>query len=119
MKKITLPNEQIYKIKTDNFQKTRGTSKILKIYCSKCSNLLFIYQKDGPGQLKRSYLDRIAWPEKYPSLCKMKQNYTDLDPIICEKCNQLIAVPMNYAKENRTAYKIMRTTTKKKNFVTK
>lgn len=45
---------------TDTFRKNRGGwSRWLKIACFSCQEFLFFYQKDGPGNLKRSYKDSI------------------------------------------------------------
>ena len=49
--------------KNDRFRKSRGGhSRWLMLFCEKCSYDLAVYQKDGPGILKRLYLDRIAPP---------------------------------------------------------
>lgn len=54
-----------FKLKNDKFRKTRGGhSRLLEIKCSSCSNMLCVYQKDGPGILKRMYVDRIYSPIK-------------------------------------------------------
>lgn len=36
-----------------------GWSRVYNISCKQCGEFLFYYQKDGSGELKRSYLDRI------------------------------------------------------------
>ncbi len=52
------------RLKSDKFRKARGgRSKVLNIGCEKCGKHLFKYQKDGPGILKRLYLDRISESE--------------------------------------------------------
>ncbi len=57
------------KIKKDKYLRKRGgTAKIIKVSCVQCRNELFIYQKDGPGWLKRCYLNRIIKPERYHNL---------------------------------------------------
>ena len=57
------------KLKSDKFKKFRGGySRLLNIACSKYSTHLFFYQKDGPGILKRMYLDRIYESTKYSGL---------------------------------------------------
>ena len=54
------------------------------------------YQKDGPGILKRLYLDRIdssdnqKWKEK----------------LVCKKCGTVLGIYMIYQKENRPAYRL-------------
>jgi len=58
-----LPSINI-KIKKDKyFQERGGTAKIINVKCANCGSLLFTYQKDGPGWLKRCYLNRIILPE--------------------------------------------------------
>ena len=85
------------KFKNDKFKKDRGGySRLLDIFCENCRKHLFYYQKDGPGILKRIYVDRIYESEK-------------LDPnknLICPNCKSLLATPMIYEKENRPAFRI-------------
>ena len=60
-----------FKFKKDEYKNARGThSRVVNLYCRKCKNLLAIYQKDGPGNLRRLYLDRILYPEKLINLQK-------------------------------------------------
>ena len=48
------------KFKSDKFKKARGGySRLFDIRCEKCGNHICYYQKDGPGILKRMYLDRV------------------------------------------------------------
>jgi len=55
--------------KSDKYKRTRGGySRLLDISCAKCGTHLFYYQKDGPGMLKRMYLDRIYDSKKYSQL---------------------------------------------------
>ena len=56
-KKIKMKN---LNLKSDKYRKSRGGySRFLDIYCDHCGKKVFIYQKDGLGELKRLYLDRI------------------------------------------------------------
>lgn len=92
------------KIKKDKYRRARGgSSKILAIYCN-CGSFLWLYQKDGPGQLKRMYLDRIMGKDFEPLVASAK----------CEKCGKVIAIPMVYKKENRPALRVIRGMTTKK-----
>ncbi|MFA6193797.1 MAG: hypothetical protein WC726_02980 [Parcubacteria group bacterium] len=51
------------KLKSDKFRKTRGGyARLLKISCEKCGSSICLYQKDGPGNLRRMYIDRIIDP---------------------------------------------------------
>lgn len=85
------------KLKHDKYKKARGgNSKLFDIKCAHCGNHLFFYQKDGPGALKRMYLDRIY-----------EFGNIDLDKnLICPACKTLLAVPMIYKKESRKALRL-------------
>ena len=90
------------KLKNDNFRKSRGGySRLLEIRCSFCDEKLFNYQKDGPGIIKRLYVDRI---------------YGDVggSNLRCKNCNKLVGSLTIYEKENRPAYTIKLGTIKKK-----
>lgn len=51
------------KFKNDIFKKVRGGySRLLEIRCRKCEEFICYYQKDGPGGLRRMYLDRMFEP---------------------------------------------------------
>ena len=86
---------QKFKFKSDKYRKARGGySRFLNIYCSKCHKHIFLYQKDGPGPLKRAYKDRILAPEEI----KETKN------ISCPNCKSKIGTFYIYEKENREAY---------------
>ena len=79
------------KFKSDRFRKSRGGhSRWLMISCAKCRATLFMYQKDGPGILKRLYLDRI--------LGQARTN--------CSKCKTIIGIRAIYKKESRPAIRL-------------
>ena len=85
----------MYKFKKDKFQKNRGgTSRVLDITCDHCNKHIAYYQKDGPGMLKRMYLDRFI--DLIPSGNKL----------ICPSCQRELGMLMNYKKENRAAYRL-------------
>ena len=91
-----------FKIKRDKyFIKKGGLTRILKIRCSKCERVLFLYQKDGPkgGWLKRCYLNRIISPN----------HFNPQNPL---KCCTLIGMPMIH-KDGRPAYKLIKGTFKR------
>ena len=91
--------------KNDKYKKTRGGySRLFDIRCSKCTTHLFYYQKDGPGILKRMYLDRIYGSKTYARLENV--NLKKVPTLTCSSCKQLIGMPINYAKENRLAYRL-------------
>jgi hypothetical protein len=82
-------------VKNDKYQKVRGGySRILQLSCSNCEKSLLRYQKDGPGILKRLYLDRIL---NYP---------TDAAKLSCSECKEVLGVKTIYKKEKRPAYKL-------------
>lgn len=85
------------KFKSDAFKKNRGGySRWLKLFCEKCTAELAVYQKDGPGILKRLYADRIVSEE---SLKKAKN-------LQCNACGAILGVRTIYEKENRIAYRL-------------
>jgi len=84
------------KFKNDKYKKSRGGySRLLDISCEKCKEHICFYQKDGPGNLRRMYLDRII--DSQVSLTRK-----DLS---CSK-NHLLGVKIIYEKENRSAYRL-------------
>lgn len=49
------------KLKNDRYRKSRGGySRLLDISCRECAKHVCFYQKDGPGNLRRMYIDRIT-----------------------------------------------------------
>jgi len=38
----------------------RSKIRVIKIYCNKCKNLLYKYQKDSPGHLIKCYKHKIV-----------------------------------------------------------
>jgi len=84
------------KFKNDKFRKTRGGyTRLLKISCEKCGSLICLYQKDGPGNLRRMYIDRII--DAVVSISRK-----DLS---CRK-GHLLGVKIIYEKEKRPAFRV-------------
>ncbi len=81
------------KLKNDRYRKARGGySRLLELTCSNCNSFLFNYQKDGPGILKRLYIDRI-------------QNLRNPEKrLVCGKCSKVLGNFGVYEKENRPAF---------------
>lgn len=103
---IILPNNKEYKIRKDRYRKARGgTSKVLDIFCSECSNRIMVYQKDGPGNLLRCYFDRIGWPPEL-SVLKQTESVNNIPNLVCSRCNSVIGTPMIYSSENRSAFRM-------------
>lgn len=93
------------KFKSDKYKKSRGGySRLLDIQCGKCGKHLFLYQKDGPGILKRMYLDRIYESDKYSGL--ENNSLKTIPQLICSECKTLIGIPYIYEKENRLAFRL-------------
>jgi len=85
-----------HSFKSDRFRKNRGGySRWLLLSCEKCKNPIATYQKDGPGILKRLYVDRIVGPKGLAA-----KNLT------CKKCQTVLGVRTIYKKENRPAYRL-------------
>lgn len=85
------------KFKNDKYKKARGGySRLLDIACEHCGKHLFYYQKDGPGILKRMYVDRIS--ESRDLILNTN--------LVCPECKRILAVPIIYKKENRPALRL-------------
>jgi hypothetical protein len=84
------------KFKNDKYKKARGGySRLLKILCQKCDSLICLYQKDGSGNLRRMYIDRISGSQ-VPLSGKA---------LNCPK-NHLLGARIIYAKEKRPAFRL-------------
>ena len=97
------------KLKKDKYLRERGgTAKVQNIVCSKCGEALFVYQKDGPGWLKRAYLNRIVAPEIFSKLQYQysADNFKTMKNLVCP-CNNLIGTPILY-RDGRIAYHLER-----------
>lgn len=103
------------KFKNDKYRKARGgKSVMLEITCSFCSSVVIEYQKDGDGNLRRCYLNRIHAPKEYSILQDSNVITTpkDMPKLCCKNCNQLIGIPMRYS-DGRLAYRLRYGTFKK------
>lgn len=81
----------------DSFTASRGgRSKLLELSCDKCKSVIGTYQKDGPGPLKRLYLDRL-------SMSASKKSGKDY---ICTNCTFVLGRVTVYEKENRPAIRL-------------
>lgn len=82
--------------KKDSYQRTRGGySRLLELSCEGCKAVICLYQKDGPGILKRLYVDRMVPEIKYT-----KQQF------VCSHCKRILATLITYKKEDRLAYRL-------------
>jgi hypothetical protein len=90
-------------MKNDKYSQARGGwSRILEVTCEKCNCHVCFYQKDGPGPLKRMYVDRMI----------------DLEPskpkLVRSECDRELGIEITYAKENRPAYRLFQSSVNKK-----
>ena len=92
------------KFKSDTYKSARGRSQLLDISCRKCDNHIAYYQKDGPGSLRRMYMDRILHPDTISN--NQYKKISDIEPLKCGECNEILAHPVIYKKENRPAYRL-------------
>ena len=93
-------------IKKDKFWRDRGSVHIvMDIVCVNCNRSVIVYQKDGRGNLYRTYLNRIMAPE---SLARLQDNIfsvKQLRPLKCE-CGNMIGIPMHHW-EGRLAFRLI------------
>lgn len=90
-------------MKNDKYSQARGGwSRVLEVACEKCDSHVCFYQKDGPGPLKRMYVDRMI--NLQPSGSKL----------ICVNCGQELGIQITYEKENRLAYRLFQGSVNKK-----
>lgn len=80
----------------DRYRKARGGyARFLAISCEKCGAEVCRYQKDGPGNIRRMYIDRISYPKV--SLASKH--------LFCPN-RHLLGVKMMYEKENRPIFRM-------------
>jgi hypothetical protein len=92
-------------LKNDKYKRSRGGySRLLEISCESCGQVICNYQKDGPGILRRMYLDRISSSKKYSDL--QYSNIKNTPEFKCVPCDRLLGVCINYEKEKRLAYRL-------------
>jgi len=85
-------------LKKDVYREKRGHySRFLNVFCESCGGHLVLYQKDGPGELRRLYLDRIC----APSISR-----SSTGEFVCPKCEKVIGTFYIYQKEKRPAIRL-------------
>ena len=91
--------------KNDSYKTARGGyARLLAVGCATCGTHLFSYQKDGPGIVKRRYLDRIYQSNAYEGLqhCTLPH----LPQLLCPQCGEHLGMPMIYQQEQRLAFRL-------------
>ena len=100
------------KFKNDFYSKARGKPKLLNIRCSRCNSPIILYQKDGPGMLKKCYFNRIFAPVKYSRLQNLRlKSPKDAPKLKCDNCSAVIGVPFIHDEgklKPRLAYRLVR-----------
>ena len=94
----------IIELKRDKYRAARGRSRILNLHCRICGNKILTYQKDGPGNLRRLYLDRIFHPKTLANL--QSKNLGKIPVLKCSKCKEELGTPYIFKKENRKAFRL-------------
>lgn len=89
-------------MKNDKYSQARGGwSRILDITCEYDHHVCY-YQKDGPGPLKRMYIDRMIGLIPSGNI------------LACPKCNHELGLKIIYAKEKRDVYRLFQNSVKNK-----
>ncbi|MDO8617416.1 MAG: hypothetical protein Q7N87_00770 [Candidatus Uhrbacteria bacterium] len=90
------------KLKSDKYRKVRGGySRLLQVSCASCDAPLLSYQKDGPGALKRLYLDRISESKDETTVgAGFKPT------LVCGGCKMILGTYYLYPKEHRPAFRL-------------
>jgi len=77
---------------------------MLCLFCRVCKNKVLQYQKDGPGNLRRLYLDRIFTPKRLTNL--QNKPIKKVKSLVCPFCKEDLGTPYIYKKEKRKAFKL-------------
>ncbi|MFA4880377.1 MAG: YgiT-type zinc finger protein [Candidatus Doudnabacteria bacterium] len=94
-----------FSFKKDKYKSARGGhSRLLNVCCRKCENVVLVYQKDGPGNLRRLYMDRIFDPAELTGLQAL--SIKDVPALKCKKCGEALGTPYIYIKEKRKAFRL-------------
>jgi len=94
-----------FSFKRDKYKSTRGGhSRLLNVCCRKCESTVLIYQKDGPGNLRRLYMDRIFAPNELSDLQTL--DLKKIPILKCKKCGEMLGTPYIYQKEKRKAFRL-------------
>jgi hypothetical protein len=89
-------------MKNDKYSQARGGwSRVLDISCEYGHHVCY-YQKDGPGPLKRMYVDRMIGLKPAEKV------------LTCPTCNHELGIKITYVKENRLAYRLFQSSVTKK-----
>ena len=88
-----------FSFKRDKYKSSRGGhSRLLNVSCRKCEKLLLVYQKDGSGNLRRLYMDRILHPTKFIDLQNI--SLKSIPKLTCGHCREVLGTPYLYQRRN-------------------
>lgn len=91
--------------KRDKYKSARGGySRLLNVCCRKCESTVLVYQKDGPGTLRRLYMDRIFAPNELSDLQSL--DFKKVPILKCRKCGEVLGTAYIYQKEKRKAFRL-------------
>ena len=111
-----MPTKTPSRLKKDAYRAARGgRSQLFDLSCERCGSHVALYQKDGPGPLKRIYLDRIHAPAALSAGTSVRK----MSDLVCTKCGEQLGIPMIYEKEGRIAYKLFQSVIAKKKHVSR
>lgn len=97
-----------YQLKRDKFSNNWGSkTRMFDIYCAKCNTKVLVYQKDGVGNLKKCYLNRILAPSNIATLHRDPKIAVpkDVPNLECHNCHEVLGMPYLH-KDGRIAYRI-------------
>jgi hypothetical protein len=98
----------MYNLKNDRYRRARGGKAfIVEIGCAACGFLVLVYQKDGDGQLKRCYLNRILAPADLERLQHNPQMQSPgvVPQLICRNCRVVIGSAIRH-HDGRIAFRL-------------
>lgn len=85
-------------LKQDIYRENRGGyAHFLNIFCESCGAQVALYQKDGPGELRRMYMDRILAPHVA---------YSPKADFACYVCKKVLGTFYLYEKEKRETVRL-------------
>lgn len=79
------------------YRRRGGSAEWLLLDCVSCKSNLAFYQKDGPGNILRLYLDRIS--DSDGDRPYKQTPFNQVRNLGCYACNALIGVPLLYDKD--------------------
>lgn len=98
----------MFTMKNDTYRKARGGKAFMvDIFCAKCSALVLVYQKDGDGQLKRCYFNRVFSPVKFSQLQHDEAIHQpeQAPSLRCSSCGEIIGMPIRH-HDGRFAFRL-------------